>query len=242
MGNPEKFSLSFKPEARSAGERLYKQEKVQLAGASDTEVRAYVRVTPPAKVLFKASAVESESFSIECNCPSAKKQKLCKHAWAMLLAASVEHPDFFSNKESIEDENTNGGSSPESEKTQPLSEAKLAQKEKQEAYQAQAKARASDYRKAQYQKQKANLKKKSPRARTEEPASPYSDYSSEVQAAFLYFTENGFPMTEGPSREILADAKRKLSRFFHPDRGGSHDESVELNRNCEIILQLLDQS
>jgi hypothetical protein len=46
-------------------------------------------------------------------------------------------------------------------------------------------------------------------------------------------------MPAGPDKDILAEAKRKLSRIFHPDKGGTHEESVELNQNCEILLRFI---
>ena len=98
---------------------------------------------------------------------------------------------------------------------------------KNSAYHEAAKAKASAYRKEQYQKQKARLK--------ETKIAPRETYSDEVEAALAYFSVNGFLMPAGPDREILTEAKKKLSLVFHPDRGGTHEEATELNHHCTVL-------
>ncbi len=46
-------------------------------------------------------------------------------------------------------------------------------------------------------------------------------------------------MLAGPDSAIVAEAKKKLSRIFHPDKGGTHEEMAELNHQCELVLQYL---
>jgi hypothetical protein len=46
-------------------------------------------------------------------------------------------------------------------------------------------------------------------------------------------------MAQGPDEAIATEAKKKLSRVFHPDKGGTTEEMVELNRNCELVLDFL---
>ena len=42
--------------------------------------------------------------------------------------------------------------------------------------------------------------------------------------------------------EALKNAKKKLSRVFHPDIGGSHQESVDLNVNYDILIRFMTSS
>ncbi len=218
------FENLFKPEVRSAGRKLFAQEKVSISSGSDTSIQAYVRVAPPFKVVLTAEEIDSPTFSADCACPVAKKSRYCKHIWATLLQVEEKYPDFLLGKVDI----------------QPMGSAQPSPaEEKKNTYQEAAKEKANDYRKAQYQKQKQHAKDKKNQGKSARPQFNAPVLSEEAEAALAYFAENGFPMSEGPSREILAEAKRKLSRVFHPDKGGSHDESVELNRNCDILLQLL---
>jgi len=206
----------FKAEIRSSGAKLVAQEKVALAGGSDTAVDAYVRVSPPVKVRLSSADISSDTISCSCTCPTSKKGQFCKHVWAVLLCAEVKYPDFFIGKRVLD-------------KATPSIDS---QAEKQNAYQASAKLRASEYRKAEYQRQKLRAKElKNPKA--------VKSYPQDVETAIAYFTLNGFPMSEGLSETLLGEAKRKLSRVFHPDKGGSHDEVVELNNNCEVIARYL---
>ena len=43
----------FKPEVRASGRSLVTQAKVSIQQPSDTEVVAYIRATPPLKVVLK---------------------------------------------------------------------------------------------------------------------------------------------------------------------------------------------
>ena len=64
-------------------------------------------------------------------------------------------------------------------------------------------------------------------------------FAPNIEHALDYFLRNGFPMPDGPTEEALREAKKKLSRVFHPDKGGSHEEVAELNQNCDILLEFL---
>jgi hypothetical protein len=218
------FGNLFKPEVRTSGRKLYAQDKISLSSHSDTAVTAYVRVAPPFKVTLTAQDISSTSFDSDCSCPVAKKSRFCKHVWGTLLCVEEKHPDFLLAKTDIQKNEVSFAATEPSAKT---------------TYQETAKQRASDYRKDQYQKQKARLKEKKQGSKAPANANDSNSYSPEVSAAMAYFELNGFAMTAGPSKEILADAKRTLSRVFHPDKGGSHEESVELNYHCEIISEFI---
>lgn len=94
------------------------------------------------------------------------------------------------------------------------------------ASQAAYKEKQSDYRKLQYQKQKnMRLNKKALPA-----------LSESVQFALEFFSENGFSRDELQSVEAIQLAKKKLSRVFHPDVGGKHQDILEMNRYTEVLL------
>ncbi len=226
MSTEDTFGNLFKPEVKSSGRKLFAQEKVSLGTQSDTAIQAYIRVSPPFKVKFTTLDISSTTFSVECNCPVAKKNRYCKHVWATLLCVEENYPDFLSNKTDIESLNA----------TIPASEPNIKlniKTEKQTAYQEASKERANAYRKEQYQKQKARLKEKKQEQKGKGTTSVAS-YPVAVEAACAYFEQNGFPMNP-PSNDIFLQAKRKLSRLFHPDKGGTHDEFVELNHHCEAL-------
>ncbi len=216
------FGNFFKSEIKASGRRLVAEEKLAIANGSDTTVQAYVRASPPVKVTLSAAGVASPAFVADCTCPMGKKNQFCKHVWAALVAAEAEFPDFLSAKRSIE--------------KAPPPEIGA---DSETSYPETAKLRASEYRKDQYRKQKERVKDAKRAQRAREPSVNRVAYSAAVESALAYFAQNGFPMPDGPSETLLAEAKRKLSRVFHPDKGGSHSEIVELNENCEVLVRFL---
>ena len=106
-------------------------------------------------------------------------------------------------------------------------------------YQEAAKLRAKTYQKEQYQKQKLKLKENKANSKSKISLNAHHSFSPETEAALEYFKQNGYPMPSGPSVEIVAEAKKKLSRFFHPDRGGSNEESAELNAHADVLMRFL---
>lgn len=223
MAVDEQFGNFFKSEVRTSGAKLFREEKVSISAGSDTSVQAYVRMSPPVKVVLTAEGIDAGEATAACNCSSAAKAQFCKHVWAVLLATEEKYPDFLSAKtdlkkpETTEDASTSAG----------------------ESYAEVAKARASEYRKEQYQRQKQFAKDRKRGAKESENARGLQTYPEPVASAIEYFTQNGFPMPSGPEEEILAEAKRKLSRVFHPDKGGSHAEMVELNERYDLLMRFL---
>jgi hypothetical protein len=210
----------FKSEVKASGRKLFAEEKISITGGSDTTILVYVKATPPLKVRLESEGVASKSFTADCACPMGKKAQFCKHVWGALLATEEKFPDFIAAKSSIEK------ASAHADDAVP------------DRYAETAKARASEYRKAQYQKQKADLKARKGATERKSAAAGRS-FPDEVTEALRYFDGNGFPMEAGPDEAVLAEAKRKLSRVFHPDKGGTHAEITELNRNCEILERFL---
>ena len=217
----------FKPEVRSSGRSLFVQGKVSVNQPSDTEIVAYVRVSPPLKVILKSNSVSSDKVIADCNCPAGKKGLFCKHIWATLLATAEKNSDFFDSKTEIE-RNEARSQTPlaikPTEATQARDSAQAAFKEKQDLY-----------RKIQYQKQKLRQKEfKNKKNQFQE-----IEYPREVDRALTFFTQNGIELRTMLTKESVSTAKKSLARVFHPDFGGSNDEIQELNKHAEILENYL---
>lgn len=219
MSTLDHLSPFFKAEVKSGGKKLFQLEKVNLTSKSETNIQAFIKTSPPFRVNLIAAAMNSVGFSATCNCPVAKKGRFCKHIWATLLCAEENYPDFLVGKTEI--------STVEQSSTEP-SKADLRKEEQ--------KQKASEYRKEQYQKIKQKKRMHAPPSSTTE-----MNYPDEVAVALEYFKQNGFEMPDGPDPVQVNEAKKKLSRFFHPDRGGTHEESVELNEHCQVLNLYLKQ-
>ncbi len=208
----------FKPETRNSGLALVKKDKVSLAYTGDTEVQAFVKSTSVVKIIFKVASMASTTINVHCNCPQSSRGQFCKHIWATLLVINQKKPDFLDSKKSLE------------KTTQIIGVKTEIQQLKKENY----KLKQADYRKEQYQKQKQRLKdfKKSKNQNLED-----NSYPPAIESALKYFLENGFALRESPNEESINTAKKKLSRVFHPDLGGSHSEILELNKQAEVLLK-----
>jgi hypothetical protein len=217
---PNQFAIAFKSSHRSHGQRLFDQEKVYISSHSDQSIQASVRSTPPARMTIESDLQES-MLHLKCSCSSSMG---CKHLWAVMLAIQEKHPDFFEGKTGIDFMS-------ESDSDSTVQDTRIQDSKK----------RASDYRKDQYQKFKQKMKEKKSAGSKKNSSSPsrLPLFSEELKNSLDYFLQNGFPMQEGPSAEVLTEAKRKLSRIFHPDKGGSHQETVELNHHCQVIQDFL---
>jgi spore cortex formation protein SpoVR/YcgB (stage V sporulation) len=151
--------------------------------------------------------------------------------WAMLLAVEKKHPDFLESKTAIE-KNERNSKKPKL-KISPEAEARAAEyKEKQ-----------AQFKKQQYEKQKAWAKEKRRQKKEKHHEGKESQsrekYSAPVEQALEFFTKNGFKMEDLPTLEVLKLARKNLSRVFHPDKGGTHDETVVLNHHCEILSRFI---
>jgi hypothetical protein len=217
----------FKPSVRSSGLRLLNENRVSLSQPSDTEIVAYVKASSGFKVTLKLASMASHTIIADCTCPAFKKEQFCKHIWAAFLKASDESPDFFENKNNVQLKMSHLSGS--------KSEPKIQSAERL-ASQAAFKAKQDDYRKQQYQKQKARAQEFK-KARKAGPA-PVS-LPANVEMALAYFTKNGFNFAESLDENAIYIARKKLSRIFHPDVGGSHQESLELNNNSDVLLKYI---
>jgi uncharacterized Zn finger protein len=240
----DQFTHFFKPEVRNAGEELVARKAVYLKIGSDTQIDASVKGTTQSQVALRSAAIDASEFTVDCSCKASAKGTMCKHIWATLLTATEKQPDFFENKTTIEKVESFR------EKAKAATPASPEAAKRQQEFadrQAALKQRAADARKQQYQVQKARAKERkgeTPRgsfgkaAAKEKPSSKAHQFLSEdVTEALKYFELNGFPFELPINEEELNSAKRVLSRVFHPDKGGSQDEVIELLRNVEVLLK-----
>jgi hypothetical protein len=218
MSVVDKFGHFFKPEVRSQGAESAKKGTVVLSLVSDTRVEGHARGTTPAKIVFSADSIASAVFTVSCTCAASSRGQLCRHVWAALLLVESRHPDFLDSKRDLEKDDS------------------LTEKA-----QAKPKARSeaqSEYRKKQYARIKEQ--KKASRQASRKAAIHVPEYPPQIEMALAYFAENGFPVEGEISLEYLSVAKKKLSRVFHPDKGGSHEEMLALNRNFDVLVSWLD--
>jgi uncharacterized Zn finger protein len=224
MSLDEILSENFSSEERHRGNDLFAKDLVVISSGSDTQVRAYIKNV---RVSLTAETVGDELFLTSCTCPVAAKGRPCRHIWAVLLKLNSKSHDFLEGKQRVE---VGGGSV--ASVSDSAANAGAAAKQKQ-----------ADYRKQQYEKQKTRAKETRQKKRQlQNPeAEQASIYPAPVQAALAYFVKNGFldnPKALGDLSEVLA-AKKSLAQVFHPDKGGSHDEIIELNRQFTIIHDYL---
>ncbi|MEQ1722610.1 MAG: SWIM zinc finger family protein [Pseudobdellovibrio sp.] len=216
----------FNSSARSGGARYFKEGRVSFSKPSSNEISSYVK--PNFRVSLKSESYDSKNIMADCNCPPSQKGQLCKHIYAVFLAVSEKSPDFFENKKEIQ---KSVGST---KATKPISA-------EQEASKAAFKEKQNDYRKEQYQKQKERLKKiKNSKKNKSYDSAP--SFPADIQLVIDYFTKNGFPFDTSVDENAILFARKKLARIFHPDAGGSHDESTELNSNSDILLKYIGKS
>lgn len=239
----------FKPEIRNAGQRYIAKNKVTSSQPSDTEIQGYVKGSTAYKVSLKCDKVESPIIKADCNCSAAQKGNLCKHIWAVFIKTLKDHPDFLEAKTEIQKNNSQninfiGAKKNNQEKNKEQTKAFVKKpwqpSPEQIARQEAFKAKQADYRKLQYQKQKLKLNQQKQQRKNQQNYKQ-SSVPQAVQAALLYFANNGFPLDEVFNAEDVRAAKKNLARIFHPDAGGTHDEALELNHHFEVLIKFIEQ-
>lgn len=220
----ESWEHFFKPQVRSSGRTLSAKAKASQSRLSDTEVITYFKVSSAVKVVLKSDSVSSHSITADCSCPQSKKGQFCKYVWAALLVCSEKNPDFLDDKTELELKTH------EKAESEPKTEAVRKREESQAAF----RAKQANYRKEQYQKQKQRVKAWKKKKEAEPDAALYP---VPVERALEFFSLNGFDLRESMTVEAVANAKKKLARVFHPDMGGSHEESIALNHHSEILMK-----
>lgn len=234
----DRWETYFKPETRSAGNALAAKGAVNVSRGSDTQVQCYIRGSSSCKVVFSSDSIDSEAFTATCNCSQGKKGLACKHMWAALTSLEEASSDFLEAKVALSTGAASGATSAPADK-KPLSESQAAYQEKRAASEAAYKEKQSDYRKQQYQRQKDKLNAKKGKA----PKVAFTEtFPEDVEAALKYFEVNGFDLRTTLTSDDVSNARKILARIFHPDKGGSHDEIVELNTNADILLEFAELS
>jgi len=204
----------FKHEDRKRGADLLVQ--VVISSASDTDVRAFVRGSSACKVSLSAEGVASPACSADCTCTAGRKGNLCKHVWAVLLKLEEKGYDFLEAKKEI---------AKASAETSTVRTA--------------ANARAAEFQKERYQKQKDRAKTlRREKKQNTRDVNVSLKYPEPVEEALAFFAGNGFPLKPLEVDELM-NAKKLLMRVFHPDKGGTHEETVLLNQNFDIICEYL---
>ncbi len=224
------FEPFFRPETRSAGRRFLHKQVVFLASLSDLEVAGVVRAgMTPVRVQIKTRSFEDPVLRASCLCPSATKGQLCRHVWAVLEKIHQDRPDFLLDKNSVE---CAGAAVGKTKVTAP-------KREIPDNFRQQVRERQKAYRQAQSAKQKAWKEQKNPK-RPSRFAAP--ERPADVQQALDYFNLNGFPIGEPLQSHEVASVKKKLSRLFHPDRGGTTEEFTELTEYCQTLIDFISKN
>lgn len=215
MSVESRWGHFFKPEVRKKGSEELAKGLISLSAGSDTSVLAYVKGSARVKVTFSSPSIDHDTFWVDCSCSSSAKGVFCKHIWSVLLLVEKNKPDFLDSKTTIE---------------------KKSGEDKQES---PYKAKQAEYRKLQYQKQKLQAqKRKVDKKKSEAP--PRARLAEPIEAALAFFAENGFAMETEIEEEFLKNAKKRLSRVFHPDIGGSHEETILLNKHYDVLMEFLN--
>ncbi|WP_413557571.1 SWIM zinc finger family protein [Bdellovibrio sp. HCB209] len=210
----------FKPEVRKQGREDLAEGLAVMSVGGDARIEGYVKASKPHKVLFVAENIASNTFAVDCSCPSATKGTFCRHIWAMLLLTEKKHPDFLDSKTNLEKGSLFT------------------------VVESPFKAKQAEFKKQQYQKQKERAKIQRQEIKNKakglsSKTTKGTTFSQDVNAAFAFFSVNGFPMENTLNEESLKDAKKVLARVFHPDKGGTHDEAVILNYHYQILMDYL---
>lgn len=216
----------FKSEIRNRGEAEFSKGLVRISLASDNHLQAYV--DRKSKVTLSSTDISSPILRANCNCSTAKKAQFCRHIWAVLLAAEAQSLDILTEKISLHI--TEAGVSPKN----------LTLKEKQKEYRREQYQKAKDRNKDRRENLKV-LKQEQRRKQSDRDSIQEIEHPQQIKAALRYFANNGFVLHKDLNEPALRQAWIKLSRIFHPDRGGTHDEAVVLNENFQTLRRYLDQ-
>lgn len=238
MSLDQNFAEYFKPEIQKRGREDFLKGTVFVTNVSDTSVNGLVKGMPPHRVNFIADSISSPSFEAQCSCSTGTKGGFCKHMWSLILGVEKKHPDFLSSKTTIEVNELGSVSRKQSSNKTLFLKTKPKATPEAEVRAAEYKEKQSALKRQQYEKQKAwakenRLEKKTKKNRMIQ--AERAPYPSEVEESLVFFTQNGFSMESLPSAAVLQLAKKHLSRVFHPDKGGSHEEAIVLNQHFEIL-------
>ena len=204
------LSSFFGSTERSKGADLFRKDLVVISSASDTDVRAFVKGSSSCRVVLQAEEVDAPAFTSTCSCPQGRKGDLCKHIWSVLLKLEENGADFLNGKV---------------EAVEPGKKANLVDQTRQ--------LKQAEYKTQQREKVKARNKEIGQRKKREERG-PRFTYPAPVQESLDFFASHGFPLDD-LDMAALMNARKLLSRVFHPDKGGSHEEVLEMNAHFDVL-------
>lgn len=204
------LSSFFGLQEQRKGVELVRKDQVVISSASDTDVRAFVKGSSACRVSLTADAVAAAACSANCTCPQARKGELCKHIWAVMIKLSESGADFLEGKSEIRTAEV------------AASAAELTRKAKQAEFKKEQQQRVKDRNK------EIRLQKKS------RERGPRFQYPEPVQESLDYFSANETPL-DNLDMASLINARKVLSRVYHPDKGGSHQEILELNEHFAVL-------
>jgi len=211
----------FKPEIKQNGTQEFAKGTVFISNSSDTQIQAMMKSMIPIRISLRSDSISSSEFKANCNCSVYVKGNLCKHIWAVLLFVEQNHCDFLNSKKNII-------------RILPTVNSK----------ESEQKMKESEYKKQQYEKlklknkeQRKNLKAEKKKILKGAAPCPYSD---EVILALKFFSVNGFEISKSSGLDFLNNSKKTLYRIFHPDKGGSHQEAVDLNKHFDVLVDFLN--
>lgn len=220
MAVRQSIQQAFKAEVQNAGGELVDEGVVILTVTSDTAINALVRAGTPARVSLTSTSISSSMILAACSCTRAKKSILCKHIWAVVQLTDAKHPDFLDSKIDIT-----------MKEVAPAAESP--HKAKQDAFKKQQAERLKARNKEKRLELKAQKKGLPPKSKNTKLS---VSYPNEVHTSLAYFKMNGFEIETPLVAAQIQEARRLLSRIFHPDKGGSHTEVLELNQHYDILL------
>jgi len=217
------IARSFAFSSCAKGEKFFAEGAVVLRTTRDTQVIAFVRSGQGVQVQLKSDSVTSPDIEAKCSCAQHRRGQLCAHVWAVVFALDQTQATFLNAKCSVVLPQKPESSTKKSFLPGPT---------------AARKAAAAAYRKEIYQKRKLAQKEKTS-SRKKRVFLQRPELDPEILAAFAYFSQNGFVLTQPLDRQELHAAWKSLARVFHPDKGGTHDEALSLSTHYRTLQALL---
>jgi hypothetical protein len=208
------LSSFFGSQERTKGADLARKDLIVISSASDTDVRAFVKGSSPGRVTLTADSVAAPTLSTACTCPQSRNGSLCKHIWGVLLKLEETGADFLEGKVEIAAPST--VISPTEQNRQ---------------------AKQEEYRNEQKQRLKARNKEIRLQKKLKEHG-PRFAYPARVQESLAFFAAHDFALTDLDMASLI-NARKLLSRVFHPDKGGTHQEILQLNAHFKILEDYL---
>lgn len=223
----ERWQPYFKQAVVIRGEELFLRAAPRVSLAGNANIEAQVQDKGRKMVRFAIDSQAPSTVNASCSCWKPGRAQFCLHLWSSLRALETHYPEASASwKELNLKPEEDAGQAARLEKAQLL------------------RSRQADYRKAAYEKSKernrAFSQKIKPAAANSSAHSANSSrekLAEPTQNALKYFSLNGFEFAYPLDLAALNAAKKLLSRVFHPDRGGTHEEMLTLHHHFDVLSQ-----